>query len=61
MKKARTLSIDKIKQYRYFPIVVFGALMLIFSLFFTRLLIKMDDGNFLGIFSAPRFHIFRLA
>ena len=58
MKETRTLSADRIKQYRYFPIVVFGALMLIFSLFFTRLLIKMDDGNFLGIFSAPDFTYF---
>ena len=49
---------QKIKQNKYLPIFVYGTIILLFSLFLTRLFIKMDDGNFLGIFSAPDFTYF---
>ena len=37
------------------PVVFFSALIVFFSLFFTRYFIKMDDGNFMGIVSSPDF------
>ncbi len=51
-------NFERIKQNKYLPIFVYGVIVLLFSLFLTRLLIKMDDGNFLGIFSAPDFTYF---
>jgi len=40
---------------RYMPLYCFAAAVTLFSLFFTRYFIKMDDGNFLGIVTAPDF------
>lgn len=45
--------IDKCKENS--PLIFFSALIIFFSLFFTRYFIKMDDGNFLGIVSSPDF------
>ena len=39
----------KLKDNRYFPLMIFGLAVLVFYLFFTRFFIKSDDGNFLGI------------
>ncbi len=43
------------KSKEFSPFVFFAVLITIFSLFYTRYFIKMDDGNFLGIVSAPDF------
>lgn len=40
------------------PVLFFSALIMFFSIFFTRYFIKMDDGNFMGIVSAPEFSYF---
>ena len=37
------------------PLIFFSALIMFFSLYFTRYFIKMDDGNFMGIVSSPDF------
>ena len=49
---------EKIKhftQHKYFPLLCYAVIITAFSLFLTRYFIKMDDGNFLGIVSAPDF------
>lgn len=42
-------SINKLKNFKWLPLCCFAAFVLVFSLVFTRLLFKMDDGNFLSI------------
>ncbi len=37
------------------PLIFFSAMIMFFSLFFTRYFIKMDDGNFMGIVSSTDF------
>ncbi len=49
---------NNLKQKEYFPVSVFAFVNLLFSLTLTRQLIKMDDGNFLGIFADPEFTLF---
>ena len=44
---------DKLKSYS--PLIIYSALIMVFSVFFTRYFIKMDDGNFMGIVSSPDF------
>lgn len=43
------------KTYEYAPIIIYGVLIFLFHIFFTRLYIKTDDGNFLGIVNSPDF------
>lgn len=43
------------KAKSYSPLDYFSVIIVLFSLIFTRLLIKMDDGHFLGIAMAPDF------
>ena len=43
------------KMNKILPIVLFGCFILVFNLLFTRLFIKTDDGNFLGIVNNPLF------
>ncbi len=43
------------KTKKLYPITVFSAFISVFVLFFTRLFMKMDDGNFLGIALSPDF------
>lgn len=45
--------LDKSKDFS--PFILFSVLITAFSVFYTRFFIKMDDGNFLGIVSAPDF------
>jgi len=47
------IKITKAKSYS--PLDFFSVIIVLFSLIFTRLLIKMDDGHFLGIATAPNF------
>lgn len=45
-----------LNKFKYFsPFIFYSFLILTFSLLYTRYFIKMDDGNFLGIVSAPDF------
>ncbi len=49
---------EKIKhftQHKYFLLICYTVIITAFSVFLTRYFIKMDDGNFLGIVSAPDF------
>lgn len=39
----------------YKPIIIYGILIFLFHILFTRLFIKTDDGNFLGIVNSPDF------
>ena len=54
MNKIRKSAASFCKK-RYFPLFCFAAAITLFTLFFTRYFIKMDDGNFLGIVNAPDF------
>lgn len=51
-------KLDKLKEKEYFPLSVFAVINILFSLTLTRQLIKMDDGNFLGILADPDFTYF---
>ncbi len=44
-----------LQQSPWFPLVIYGAVMLAFCLFCTRLFLKTDDGNFTGMLLAPDF------
>ncbi len=47
--------IKKLAACKYFPLVCYAAAVFAFGLLLTRYFLKMDDGNFLGIVSAPDF------
>ncbi len=51
-------KIYNLKQKEYFPLGIYAVVNLLFSLTLTRQLIKMDDGNFLGIFASDDFTLF---
>lgn len=48
----------KKKQKKNIPIIIFSVFIFIFSFLYLRYFVKMDDGNFLGIVSAPDFTYF---
>ncbi len=48
-------KIKKLTSYKYFSLVCYAAIIFTFGLLLTRYFLKMDDGNFLGIVSAPDF------
>ena len=39
--------------------IIFTVAICFFYLFFTRLILKSDDGNFLGIINSDGFHTFK--
>lgn len=42
----------------WFPLAVYGVILLAFCLFCTRLFFKTDDGNFTGIMLSPDFSLY---
>ena len=48
----------KNKIYQHRIVCGFGALMFLFYLLFTKLILKSDDGHFLGIINEAGFNIF---
>ncbi len=48
-------KIKKLTELKYFPLICYAAAVFAFGLLLTRYFLKMDDGNFLGIVSAPDF------
>lgn len=46
------------KKKEKYPLIVFSVIVLFFYLFFTHLIIKTDDGHFLGILNEDSFNIF---
>lgn len=48
-------NFKKLTEAKYFPLICYAAAVFAFSLLLTRYFLKMDDGNFLGIVSAPDF------
>lgn len=56
--KQEKQRISSLRQSPWFPLVGYGAILLAFCLFCTRLFFKTDDGNFTGILLSPDFSLY---
>ena len=56
--KQEKQRISSLRQSPWFPLAVYGVILLAFCLFCTRLFFKTDDGNFTGIMLSPDFSLY---